>query len=132
MGVSPLLGLAIAIAFIALNAFYVLAEFAIVKVRGTRVRELEARGSREAALLATHVLPRLDAYLAVCQIGITAASHGLGWIGDPAHAALVAKGFALHGADGVRAVIGSPPAGTKAALATISLASPSKALTVHG
>ncbi|HKB14677.1 MAG TPA: CNNM domain-containing protein, partial [Planctomycetota bacterium] len=80
MGLSPLLGLSIALAFIALNAFYVLAEFAIVKVRGTRIQELHAKGSREAALLASHVLPRLDAYLAVCQIGITAASLGLGWI----------------------------------------------------
>ncbi len=78
------------------------------------MRELEARGSREAALLATHVLPRLDAYLAVCQIGITAASLGLGWIGEPAVAALVAKGFALLGADGVRV-----PHGVSLALAFI-------------
>ncbi|MCI0585966.1 MAG: CNNM domain-containing protein [Planctomycetes bacterium] len=102
MGVSPLLGLAIALAFVALNAFYVLAEFAIVKVRGTRVQELHARGSREAALLATHVLPRLDAYLAVCQIGITVASLGLGWIGEPAVARLIERGFSLLGAEGVR------------------------------
>ncbi|MGH7149959.1 MAG: CNNM domain-containing protein, partial [Planctomycetota bacterium] len=102
MGISPLLGLAISLAFVALNAFYVLAEFAIVKVRGTRVQELRAKGSREAALLATHVLPRLDAYLAVCQIGITIASLGLGWIGEPAVAALIERAFALFGSEGVR------------------------------
>ncbi|HET6205137.1 MAG TPA: CNNM domain-containing protein [Planctomycetota bacterium] len=114
MDLSPLLGLAIALAFVALNAFYVLAEFAIVKVRGTRVQELRAAGNREAVLLATHVLPRLDAYLAVCQIGITVASLGLGWIGEPAAAALVVKGFALFGVVGVRV-----PPGVSFALAFV-------------
>jgi len=65
------------------NAFFVLAEFAIVKVRDTRVAELAAAGSRRARVL-DHIVNHLDAYLSATQLGVTAASMGLGWLGAEA------------------------------------------------
>ncbi|HEU4339625.1 MAG TPA: CNNM domain-containing protein [Planctomycetota bacterium] len=66
-----------------LNAFFVLAEFAIVKVRVTRMHQLAEKGNTNAALAAS-IIKRLDAYLSTCQLGITVASLGLGWLGEPA------------------------------------------------
>jgi len=91
--VAPAMGLqiaylAIAAVLIALNAFFVLAEFAIVKVRDTRMQEL-ARGGNAAAALAHRILGKLDRYLSACQLGITMASLGLGWVGEPAMARLI-------------------------------------------
>ena len=71
-----------------LNAFFVLAEFAIVKVRVTRMHELADKGSRNAALAAS-IIKRLDAYLSTCQLGITVASLGLGFLGEAAVAKLL-------------------------------------------
>ena len=71
-----------------LNAFFVLAEFAIVKVRVTRMHELADKGNRNAALVAS-IVKKMDAYLSTCQLGITIASLGLGWLGEPAFAALL-------------------------------------------
>lgn len=68
---------------ILVNAFFVLSEFAIVKVRDTRMAELAAAGSRRARV-ANHVINHLDAYLAATQVGVTAASMGLGWLGAAA------------------------------------------------
>ncbi len=65
------------------NAFFVAAEFAIVKMRPTRVTELVRQGRRRAKLL-QGITNRLDAYLSVSQLGITIASLALGWIGEPA------------------------------------------------
>jgi CBS domain containing-hemolysin-like protein len=65
------------------NAFFVTSEFAIVKIRGTRVKELVSGGGRRARVLA-HILEHLDAYLSANQLGITLASLALGWIGEPA------------------------------------------------
>jgi magnesium and cobalt exporter, CNNM family len=65
---------------ILVNAFFVIAEFAIVKVRDTRVAELAALGSRRARV-ADHIVNHLDAYLPATQLGVTAASLGLGWLG---------------------------------------------------
>lgn len=75
------------------NAFFVLAEFAIVKVRDTRVAELAANGSRRARIL-QNIVRHLDAYLSVTQLGVTAASMGLGWLGASAFAELF--GFAVN------------------------------------
>jgi CBS domain containing-hemolysin-like protein len=66
-----------------LNAFFVVAEFAIVKVRDTRIAELKALGSRKAAV-ADHIVNHLDAYLSATQLGVTVASMGLGWLGAEA------------------------------------------------
>jgi CBS domain containing-hemolysin-like protein len=71
-----------------LNAFFVAAEFAIVKVRETRVAELAADGLRRARV-AEHLVKHLDAYLSATQLGITMASLGLGWVGEPALSHLV-------------------------------------------
>ncbi|HKY20253.1 MAG TPA: hemolysin family protein [Vicinamibacterales bacterium] len=77
-----------ALFLVLLNAFFVAAEFAIVKIRGTRVEELASiHGWRGRILAAVHA--RLDAYLSACQLGITLASLGLGWIGEPAFAHLL-------------------------------------------
>ncbi len=68
---------------LALNAFFVAAEFALVKVRVTQLDRLVRRGDRRAKS-AKEVLLRLDRYLSVTQFGITVASLGLGWIAEPA------------------------------------------------
>ncbi|MBN2358568.1 MAG: DUF21 domain-containing protein [Deltaproteobacteria bacterium] len=79
-----LVALALALlALLALNAFFVLAEFAIVKVRSSRVAELEAAGDRRARTLAA-IQDHLDEYLSVCQVGITLASIALGMVGKRA------------------------------------------------
>jgi len=71
-----------------LNGFFVAAEFAIVKLRRTQADELaRTEGLRGRVLLA--VRTHLDAYLSACQLGITLASLGLGWIGEPAFARLI-------------------------------------------
>lgn len=75
--------LLVSVACLALNAFFVAAEFAIVKVRITQLRPRVRRGER-SALAAEAVLSQLDRYLSVTQVGITVASLGLGWIGEPA------------------------------------------------
>jgi CBS domain containing-hemolysin-like protein len=71
-----------------LNAFFVLAEFALVKIRGTQIDALEKRGVRRAASL-RHIHEHIDEYLAVCQLGITFASIGLGFVGEPAIAKMI-------------------------------------------
>ena len=67
---------------VALNGFFVATEFALVKVRHTQLDPLVARGNRRAKT-ARHVVSNLDAYLSAAQLGITLASLGLGWIGEP-------------------------------------------------
>jgi CBS domain containing-hemolysin-like protein/mannitol/fructose-specific phosphotransferase system IIA component (Ntr-type) len=71
-----------------LNAFFVLAEFAMVKLRPTRVEALVQEGKPRAALVA-HIQAHLDEYLSVCQLGITLASIGLGFVGEPAFAGML-------------------------------------------
>lgn len=76
------LGLVLIALLIALNAFFVAAEFAIVKVRYSAV-EAEAATGRGIAQTSQKILDRLDAYLSAAQIGITLASLALGWVGEP-------------------------------------------------
>lgn len=72
-----------AIFLVLLNGFFVAAEFGLVKLRATRVRSLaKVGGFRGRFLIAVH--QNLDAYLSACQLGITLASLGLGWVGKPA------------------------------------------------
>jgi len=71
----------------------VAAEFSLVKVRKTRLAELAENGSKSAAM-ALEVTSKLDAYLSACQLGITLASLGLGWLGEPAIASLLEPLFA--------------------------------------
>lgn len=77
-----------ALLLVLLNGFFVVAEFALVKVRKTRLAELSETGSRQASV-ALEVTSKLDAYLSACQLGITLASLGLGWLGEPAIATLL-------------------------------------------
>ncbi|HBV86165.1 MAG TPA: hypothetical protein DEF42_05820 [Desulfosporosinus sp.] len=78
---------------VGLNGLFVAAEFSMVKVRKTRLAELAENGSRRAKS-ALDVTSQLDAYLSACQLGITLASLGLGWLGEPAIAALIEPLFA--------------------------------------
>ncbi|MDU4959509.1 MAG: hemolysin family protein [Sporomusaceae bacterium] len=71
-----------------LNGFFVAAEFAMVKVRSTRIDTLLQEGNTRAKY-AKRLVNNLDAYLSACQLGITLASLGLGWIGEPAIARLL-------------------------------------------
>ena len=80
------------VVLVGLNAFFVTAEFALVAVRRTRVEELVAQGSRRAQS-AQKALGELNLMLSGCQLGITLASLGLGWIGEPALAHLVKGAF---------------------------------------
>src|SRR6266545_4135227 len=87
-GLPPAIGLPIAFLLVLTNGFFVAAEFAIVKVRATRLIELADRGNATARQ-AQLIVGRLDAYLAATQLGITMASLGLGWIGEPAAASVI-------------------------------------------
>ena len=71
-----------------LNAFFVLAEFAVVKIRPTQMEALAERGNRRAKLV-ERIQSHLDEYLSVCQVGITLASIGLGFVGEPGFAKLL-------------------------------------------
>ncbi len=81
-------GLVVAALCIALNGFFVAAEFAIVKVRGSQFRSRARKGDKNA-IAAESIVQRLDRYLSVTQFGITLASLGLGSIGQPATAAML-------------------------------------------
>jgi CBS domain containing-hemolysin-like protein len=80
---TTLLYLALTLLLVLLNAFFVAAEFSLVKVRPTRLEELIREGDGRARL-ALKMSQRLDAYLSATQLGITLASLGLGWVGEPA------------------------------------------------
>jgi len=65
-----------------LNGFFVAAEFAIVKVRASQL-EMKAQSGSQIAIIAKNIVAKLDRYLAATQLGVTLASLGLGWIGEP-------------------------------------------------
>ena len=77
-----------------LNGFFVASEFAIVKVRASQLDALAAP-SNGRARLARHVTSHLDSYLSATQLGITLASLGLGWLGEPFLADMIEPFFAL-------------------------------------
>jgi len=87
--ILTLLYILIAFLLVFLNGFFVAAEFAIVKLRQTQVQAIKHQYGLRGKLLA-QVHAHLDAYLSACQLGITLASLGLGWIGEPAFAHLLA------------------------------------------
>jgi len=78
----------LALFVVLLNGFFVATEFAIVKVRASRIHALAKRGNSNARLAST-IISRLDVYLSACQLGITLTSLGLGWIGEAAFAHLL-------------------------------------------
>jgi CBS domain containing-hemolysin-like protein len=67
---------------IAMTAFFVAAEFAIVKIRTSRIDQLISEGNKNA-VAAKKVISSLDEYLSACQLGITITALGLGWLGEP-------------------------------------------------
>ncbi|MCM3706289.1 MULTISPECIES: hemolysin family protein [Cytobacillus] len=67
---------------IALTAFFVTSEFAIVKIRSSRIDQLIEEGNKNA-IAAKKVISNLDEYLSACQLGITITALGLGWLGEP-------------------------------------------------
>jgi CBS domain containing-hemolysin-like protein len=90
-------GLVVAALCIVLNGFLVAAEFALVKVRATQLHSRARKGERKA-IVAQSIVSRLDRYLSVTQFGITLASLGLGWIGEPALSLLIDRaGVAVLG-----------------------------------
>ena len=84
------------ILLLAANGFFVAAEFAMVKARGFRI-ENHAMGGGSAAALTIRIQANLESYLAACQLGITMASLGLGWVGEPAVAAILEPMFRKFG-----------------------------------
>ncbi|MFD2673471.1 hemolysin family protein [Marinicrinis sediminis] len=89
MSLLPIvLNLSLVLFLVFLNGFFVAAEFAMVKVRKSRIQSLIDEGNRKAKF-ARNLVDHLDAYLSACQLGITLASLGLGWIGEPAIAHLL-------------------------------------------
>ncbi|HJU99185.1 MAG TPA: hemolysin family protein [Burkholderiaceae bacterium] len=90
---------------VALNGFFVAAEFGIVTLRPTRIRAIaKSQGLRGRTLAKVH--GDLDAYLSACQLGITLASLGLGWVGEPAFAGLLEPLFAALGVNSPQLIHG--------------------------
>ncbi len=77
---------------VAANAFFVAAEFSLVRTRESRVEQMQQEGRRRAGLLLSQ-LDRIDEYLSACQLGITMASLGIGFLGEPAIAQLLEDAF---------------------------------------
>jgi len=88
--------LAVVMALVLLNGFFVLAEFALVKIRDSQLNTLAAESIKRAALV-KQVKNNLNAYLSACQVGITAASLGLGWLGEPFFARMLQPFFFFAG-----------------------------------
>lgn len=101
----PLLYIGISFLFVLINGFFVATEFAIVKVRATRLKSLEEEG-KPGAKTALRMVEKLDAYLSATQFGITLASLGLGWLGERGFARLFEAGLGRlwPGASGTGAV----------------------------
>lgn len=71
-----------------MNAFFVICEFSLVKIRRTRLEELSHQGNNRANL-AIKIVSNFDTYLGATQLGVTLASLGLGWLGEPAVGSLI-------------------------------------------
>lgn len=87
----------LAVALLLLNAFFVLAEFSLVKARTTQIDVLAVQGNRRAKRI-QYFQNHLDGVLSVCQVGITLASIGLGFVGEPAFAELLKPAVKALGA----------------------------------
>ena len=77
-----IINLVIFFLLIALTTVFVGSEFALVKVRSTRIEQLAEEGNRSAKIV-KKMIANLDYYLSACQLGITVTSLGLGWLGEP-------------------------------------------------
>ncbi len=83
-----IVGIILTLLLVFLNAFFVAAEFSIVKVRASQI-ELQIRNGSKLAPIVKNLINNLDAYLSATQLGITLASLGLGWIGEPIVAKII-------------------------------------------
>lgn len=90
------LSLLLVVAFLLMNAFFVVAEFALVRVRKSQL-ELAVEEGKPGAKKAKDVVENINAYLSACQLGITLASLALGWLGEPAFSELIRPVCALFG-----------------------------------
>ncbi len=95
---SYVINLILVLVLVFCNAFFVVSEFAIVKIRRTRLEELAHTGSKRAKV-ALKISEHLNTYLSATQLGITLASLGLGWLGEPAVSRLLENAFANYFAD---------------------------------
>ena len=109
---SDLLGLGAVVVLVLANAFFVAAEYALVRVRRTRVAELAAQNQPNASWVERH-LRTLDRSIATTQLGITMAGLALGWVAEPALSGLFEPIVALL----PDAVAGDVSRGLSAALA---------------
>src|SRR5438132_1956890 len=80
--------LLLVLGLVLVNGFFVAAEFALVRVRETQLDALTYRSLRRAKV-ARHILANLNSYLSATQLGITMASLGLGWVGEPIFTAML-------------------------------------------
>lgn len=85
--------LLLVVLFLLMNAFFVMAEFSLVRVRKSQIELLLEEG-KAGAKRALHIAENVNAYLSACQLGITLASLALGWLGEPAISALFHPVFA--------------------------------------
>ena len=99
--------MAVVLVLVLVNAFFVASEFALVAVRRTRIEEMAAAGDKRARTV-QGALEHLDRYIAGTQLGITIASLGLGWVGEPAVAGILDRILEVFG-------ISAPPAGVHTA-----------------
>ena len=90
-----------ALLLIGINALFVLMEFALVRVRSSRIELLARKGSGRAVIV-QQILGSLDQYLAAIQVGITVISLALGWVGEPALATALRRGLERMGFASVR------------------------------
>ncbi len=102
---SSLFLIVVALFLVLLNGFFVAAEFGLVKLRPTRVKAIAKTYGWRGRILA-RVHRDLDAYLSACQLGITLASLGLGWVGEPAFADLLRPSLAALGIDSPQLIHG--------------------------
>jgi len=93
-------GILLTLLFVLLNAFFVAAEFAFVKVRSTQLEVLANKGSY-LAKIAKKITEKLDAYLSATQVGITLASLGLGWIGEQVFSKIILENFSFLSISGI-------------------------------
>jgi CBS domain containing-hemolysin-like protein len=93
---QPLFMLALTLLLVALNGFFVAAEFAMIRVRQTRIAELVSEGTVPARAV-LNLLKRLDTYLSATQLGVTLASLALGAVGEPAVAHILSGVFSRLG-----------------------------------
>ncbi len=77
-----ILNLVLIAILIALTAFFVASEFAIIRIRSSRIDQLIEEGNKNA-IVVKKIITNLDEYLSACQLGITVTALGLGWLGEP-------------------------------------------------